>query len=360
MPIYNFNAGPSALPYPVIEEAKKSMFDYQNSELSVLEMSHRGPIYEEIHYGALNKVRSLLKVPDEFEILFLQGGASLQFAMLPMNFLTNEKKAAYILSGSWSEKAFQEASRIGETYELASTKADNYRAIPFVPLDQCSQDTSYIHLTSNNTIFGTQWISYPNNKFAPICVDASSDIFSKTLDWGNIDLLYAGAQKNAGPSGVTIVILRKSFMEQANKDIPKILSYETHVKTDSLYHTPPTGSIYLLGLVMNWIEEQGGVAAMEKFAAEKASLLYSAIDNSDGFYKGHALKDSRSTMNVTFNLPSKELEQKFVKIAEEKGFIGLKGHRSVGGLRASIYNAVPKEHVETLVDFMESFLKEHK
>ncbi|MDG5786409.1 3-phosphoserine/phosphohydroxythreonine transaminase [Evansella sp. AB-P1] len=353
--VYNFNPGPSALPKEVLQEAKESMFDYKDSSLSVIEMSHRGPLYEEIHFQAINRVRALLDVPEEFDILFIQGGASLQFAMLPMNFLTPEKKGAYVLSGSWSEKAYQEAERIGNAYTLASSKENQFRSIPSVDYNQCSDDTSYIHITSNNTIFGTQWAEFPKKTNIPVFVDASSDIFSYKFDWNNVDVVYAGAQKNAGPSGVTVVIMRKSLMQEGNKSIPKILSYETHAKSDSLYHTPPTGSIYLLGLVMKWIEENGGVDGMKEKATNKAALLYDVIDNSNNFYVGHAEKNSRSLMNVTFRIADEALEKKFIKEAAEKGFEGIKGHRSVGGCRASIYNAVPVEHVEALAQFMKEF-----
>ncbi|MFA9557214.1 3-phosphoserine/phosphohydroxythreonine transaminase [Evansella sp. AB-rgal1] len=351
----NFNPGPSALPAEVIKTAQESMFNYEDSGLSVVELSHRAPLYEDIHFQAMNRVRSLLEVPDDFEILFLQGGASLQFAMLPMNFLTPEKKGAYVLTGSWSEKAYQEAERVGSVYTIASSQDSEYRTIPEVDLSSCSEDTAYVHVTSNNTIFGTQWQQLPLKGNAPVFVDASSDIFSQEINWDNVDVVYAGAQKNAGPSGITVVIMKKSLMKDGNKDIPKILSYDTHAKGESLYHTPPTGSIYLLGLVMKWIEDNGGVKAMNVAANEKAALLYNVIDESNGFYVGHSDKDSRSLMNVTFRISDEVLEKKFIKEADEAGFIGIKGHRSVGGCRASIYNAVPKEHVETLATFMKEF-----
>ncbi|SDY46054.1 phosphoserine aminotransferase apoenzyme [Evansella caseinilytica] len=359
MTVYNFNPGPSALPSEVLERAKDSMFNYQNTGLSVLEMSHRSPLYEDVHFQAIADVRSLLAVPENYHILFLQGGASLQFAMLPMNFLSPGKKAGYILSGSWSEKAYQEASRIGAAIVLASDKDNNYRSIPAVDENHFADDLAYIHITSNNTIFGTQWDALPTRKSIPVCVDASSDIFSKPIEWDNVDLLYAGAQKNAGPSGVTIVIIRNEFLQTANKTVPKYLAYDTHVKADSLYNTPPTGSIYLLGLTMKWIKENGGVKGMEAAAKKKAGLLYDAIDASGSFYQGHADKASRSCMNVTFTLQNSELEKQFLQEAKARGFIGVNGHRSVGGCRASIYNAVPLSHVEALRSFMIEFQKAH-
>ncbi|ADU29733.1 3-phosphoserine/phosphohydroxythreonine transaminase [Evansella cellulosilytica] len=359
MTIYNFNAGPSALPQEVIEKAQKSLFNFENSGLSVMEMSHRSPMYEEIHFGAISSIKEILNIPDDFEILLLQGGASMQFAMLPMNFLQSEQSAAYVLSGSWSEKALKEAGRIGDAYVLSSSKEDNYKSIPTIEFDSVKENTSYIHLTSNNTIFGTQWQELPEKQRTPIFVDASSDIFSKRINWNNVDVLYAGAQKNAGPSGVTVVIMRKTLLEQSNTSIPQILTYNTHAKADSLYHTPPTGSIYVLGLVMNWIKENGGIEGMESRASNKAALLYDVIDNSNQFYVGHALVNSRSLMNVTFRLSDENLEKKFLQEAKEFGFEGVKGHRSVGGCRASIYNAVPVDHVEKLAHFMKEFQNSH-
>ncbi|MBU9720721.1 MULTISPECIES: 3-phosphoserine/phosphohydroxythreonine transaminase [Bacillaceae] len=353
---FNFNAGPSALPKAILEKAQNSMFNYKKSGLSVMEMSHRSPLYEEIHFGALNKVRSILSIPEEFDILLLQGGASLQFAMIPMNFLPKDKKAAYLMSGSWSEKALKEARSIGQAYELSTSKDNKYKSIPNPNVEGVEENTAYIHITSNNTIYGTQWPELPK-EFGnqPVFVDASSDIFSQPIDWDHVDLVYAGAQKNAGPSGITVVIIRKELMEKANKDIPAILSYSTHAKGDSLYNTPPTAAIYMLGLMMDWLEEHGGINGIQNINEKKASLLYQMIDESNGFYKGHATKDSRSKMNVTFNLPTEELEKEFLNQAKARGFVGLNGHRSIGGCRASIYNGVPFEHVKKLVEFMEEF-----
>lgn len=360
MAVYNFNAGPSALPASVLEEAKKSLFQYKDSQMSVMEMSHRGKHYEEIHYEAIERIRHVLNVPNDYHILLLQGGASLQFAMIPLNFLRKDEKGAYILSGSWSEKAWNEATIVGNTYILASSKENNYRAIPEVNLENIAENTSYLHLTSNNTIYGTQWKDFPKEAPVPLFVDASSDIFSRQVDWNHVQLMYAGAQKNAGPAGVTVVILKKDLLNRAASSIPKILQYKTHAEKDSLYHTPPTASIFMLGLVMKWIEAEGGVKKMEELATKKAEILYNVIDESEGFYKGHAAKESRSKMNVTFTIADKELEKKFIAESEQKGFVGIKGHRSVGGCRASIYNAVPIEHVEKLAQFMIDFQKKYR
>ena len=355
---YNFNPGPSALPKEVLKKAENEMFNFKDSGLSVMEMSHRSTLYEEIHFEVISNIRNLLKVPENYKILLLQGGASLQFAMLPMNFLTPGKKGAYVLTGSWAEKAYKEAEYFGQTSVIASTKNTDYTTIPDSIGINSFRDTAYIHLTSNNTIYGTQWSSFPPRKEIPVFIDASSDIFSRFIDWENTDLVYAGAQKNAGPAGTVIVILRDSLLEKVNSTIPLILSYSTHVKADSLYNTPPTLSIYMMGLVLKWIDRQGGIAAMERAAREKAKVLYNAIDSSEGFYKGYAAPKARSLMNITFNLPSKQLEERFLQMASEEGFSGLPGHRSIGGCRASLYNSVPQSHVNTLSSFMKNF--EHK
>ncbi len=355
--MYNFNPGPSALPSEVKRRAKEEGF---SKDVSVMELSHRSKEYENIHFGTKEKIKHLLSVPDHYDILFLQGGASLQFAMLPMNFLTPGKKAGYVLTGSWSEKAFEEASRCGETYTYASGAHDQYRSIPEIHTWEPSENTAYLHLTSNNTIYGTQWYSLPEPHLdTPVFIDASSDIFSKPVNWSKVDLLYAGAQKNAGPSGVTIVIVRKDLLEDANTTIPKILQYTTHQKKDSLYHTPPTFSIYTMGLVMDWLKDQGGVEKIYETNAEKAGLLYKLMDESDHFYQPHADQLSRSMMNITFRLPSVELEQEFLSHAKEEGFIGLKGHRSIGGCRISLYNAVTLQSVNALHDFMNAFRRNH-
>jgi phosphoserine aminotransferase len=355
---YNFNPGPSALPREVLERAEKNMFNYNNSGMSVMEMSHRSSLYEEIHYNALNLIRKLLSIPDDFTILFMQGGASLQFAMLPLNFRQSGRQAAYVLTGSWSEKAFQEASRTGSAYALASSGESGYRTLPSVDYTHCLPETDYIHFTSNNTIFGTQWGEIPQRQNIPLFIDASSDIFSRQVNWKNTDLLYAGAQKNAGPAGVTIVVLRNELLRETIEGVPHYLNYSTHQKADSLYNTPPALSIYMLGLMLDWVSEQGGTDEMVKRAEQKAGVIYRMIDSSNGFYKGYAMPDARSKMNVTFNLRSKELEEKFLQKANDAGFAGLAGHRSVGGCRASLYNGVPHEHAEQLADFMEKFQRQ--
>lgn len=356
---YNFNAGPSALPLEVLQEAQGELINFNGTGMSVMELSHRSKEYEEVHNEAIALLKELLNIPEQYDVLLLQGGASLQFAMVPMNFLPEGKTANYILTGSWSEKALKEAKIIGETRIGASTKENNYKSIPALnELDICEND-AYVHITSNNTIFGTQWKEFPVNAKAPLIADMSSDILSRTFDVSQFSLIYAGAQKNLGPSGVTVVILKKDLLEKANKNIPTMLSYETHVKGNSLYNTPPTFAIYMLSKVLKWVKNNGGVSEIEKRNEQKAKLIYDVIDESNGFYIGHAEKDSRSLMNITFNLPSEELNKKFLAEAKEKGFVGLNGHRSVGGCRASTYNSVPYEACEALREFMTEFMKKH-
>lgn len=350
---YNFNAGPAALPLEVLKEAQEHLLNFNGTGMSVMELSHRSKDYDEVHNRAKEKLQSILSIPDDYEILFLQGGASLQFTMVPMNLLTDDKTGYYVLTGSWSEKALKEAKKIGKTAILASTKEENYKSIPAFNLDDI-ENGAYLHITSNNTIYGTQWKEFPKTS-VPLVADMSSDILSRPLNISDFGLIYAGAQKNLGPSGVTVVIIKKELLGRSNDDLPTMLNYQTHADKNSLYNTPPTFAIYLLGLVLEWVEKQGGVKAIEEINEKKAKLLYDVIDESEGFYLGHAEKSSRSFMNVTFTLPSDELTAKFLASAKEEGFVGLNGHRSVGGCRASIYNAVPLEHVEKLAEFMKSF-----
>lgn len=351
---FNFNAGPAALPEAVLLEAQKHLLNFNGTGMSVMELSHRSKDYEEVHNSAQNQLRKLLEIPNDYEILFIQGGASLQFSMVPMNLLTEDKVGYYALSGSWSEKALKEAKKVGRTETIASTKEENYKSIPELHLDRLKEDAAYLHLTSNNTIYGTQWQSFPDIS-VPLVADMSSDILSKPLNMNQFGLIYAGAQKNLGPSGITVVIVRKDLISHPFDHLPTMLNYQTYSKNNSLYNTPPTFAIYLLKLVLDWVENEGGLAAIEKRNIEKAKILYDVIDESDGFYQGHANKESRSNMNVTFTLPTDDDTKGFLSLAKEKGFIGLNGHRSIGGCRASIYNAVPTHHVSQLAQFMKSF-----
>ncbi|WP_147803035.1 3-phosphoserine/phosphohydroxythreonine transaminase [Alkalicoccus halolimnae] len=354
---FNFNAGPGPIPEPVLTKAQQEMFNFEQSGAAVMELSHRSSLYENIHFKAIDQLRTILQVPEEFEILFLQGGATLQFSMTAQNFLPKNKKAGFVLTGSWSEKAMKEASAFGGTTVLASSRDSNYNSIPEVDFSSLPDDIAYVHLTTNNTIFGTQWPEIPARGSKPVILDMSSDILSRDIPWENVDLAYAGAQKNAGMAGVTLVFIRKSLMETADSTLPPSISYSQHADKKSLYNTPPTGAIYITKLVTDWILEIGGLDAVKKRAEEKSGILYEMIDDSGGFYSGHAEPGARSNMNVTFRLKTEELENKFLKEASEYGFMGLNGHRSVGGCRASIYNAVPVEHVHALKQFMESFQK---
>ncbi|HSH24919.1 MAG TPA: 3-phosphoserine/phosphohydroxythreonine transaminase [Massilibacterium sp.] len=355
---YNFNAGPSALPLEVLEKAQKELVNFQGTGMSVMELSHRSKEYEAVHNRAKELIYELLNVPENYEVLFLQGGASTQFSMIPMNLLKDGEIANYVLTGSWSEKALKEAKKVGATHVAASSKDTKHNFIPALTDIDVSENAAYLHITSNNTIYGTQWKEFPEVNF-PLIADMSSDILSRPLPVEKFGMIYAGAQKNLGPSGVTVVIIRKDLIGKENENIPTMLTYSTHAEKNSLYNTPPTFGIYMLSLVLEWVKEQGGVEAIEKLNEEKAAILYDAIDESNGFYVGHAQKDSRSLMNVTFNLSDKELEKQFLAEAKERGFVGVNGHRSIGGCRASIYNAVPKESCEALRDFMVEFQKQH-
>lgn len=352
---YNFNAGPAALPEAVLKKAQETWLNYNDCGMAVMELSHRSKEFDDINNSAMALLRQLMNIPDNYEVLFLQGGASLQFSMVPMNLLSKEKTAQYILTGSWSEKALAEAKKVGKTNILASTKDDMYRSIPTVDVDQLNDDNAYVHITSNNTIYGTQWKSFPKTGDVPLIADMSSDILSRKVNVADFGLIYAGAQKNLGPSGVTVVIVRKDLLDRSQSDLPTMLNYNTHAKSKSLYNTPPTLAIYLLKLVLEWLEAEGGVATLEKRNEEKASLLYETIHESNGFYNAHAKKGSESHMNVTFTLKDDETTSAFLSAAKEAGFVGLNGHRSIGGCRASIYNAVPFEHVQKLAEFMKQF-----
>lgn len=351
---YNFNAGPAAIPLPVLEQAQKELVNFKNTGMSVMELSHRSKDYEEVHNRAITLLRELMNIPDTYEVLFLQGGGSLQFSMIPMNFLQEGKTAHYILSGAWSEKALKEAKDFGETRVLASSKDANYTHIPTDYSLEDIKDGAYLHITTNNTIYGTQWNEYPTSPI-PLIADMSSDILCKEIDVEKFSLIYAGAQKNLGPSGITVVIIKKDFLETARTNVPTMLNYSTYAENNSLYNTPPTFAIYMLSLVLEWVKEQGGVKSIQKNNEEKAKCIYDAIDDSEGFYKAHSTEDSRSLMNITFTLPNEELTKKFLQEAKERQFVGLAGHRSVGGCRASTYNAVPKEACEALANFMTEF-----
>jgi phosphoserine aminotransferase len=358
--VINFNAGPAMLPPSVLEQVQAELRDYHGCGMSIMEMSHRSKEYEAINSQAESVFKRLLGVPEGYRVLFVQGGASTQFAMVPLNFLTPGATADYLVTGSWAEKAQEEAAMLGKAHIAASTKGDNYRRVPRPDEVALSAGSAYVHFTSNETIQGIQWHSFPEVGDRPLVADMSSDILSRPFDASKFALIYAGAQKNLGPSGVTVVLLRESWLNKASKGSPTMLRYATHVKNNSLYNTPPAFGVYVLNLVLQWIEKLGGLKALAERNAAKARLLYEAIDKSGGFYRGHALPESRSQMNVTFRLPSESLEKRFAAEAQEQhGMIGLPGHRSVGGIRASTYNAIGVEACQALASFMNDFARKN-
>ncbi|HIW34513.1 MAG TPA: 3-phosphoserine/phosphohydroxythreonine transaminase [Candidatus Paenibacillus intestinavium] len=354
---YNFNAGPGVLPMEVLKEAQEELHNYQGIGASILEISHRSKEYEAIHYEAQQMIKELLALSSDYEVLFLHGGASLQFSMLPINFLTEGRTAGYIYSGTWSGKAWREAQKIGKTLVLASGEQESFQRMPDLSDLNIPEQLVYVHLTSNETIDGVQYRNFPNVGNIPLVADMSSDIFSRPIEASRFSLIYAGAQKNIGPAGVTIVIAHRLFLERASGTIPDMLSYNTHVKHHSLYNTPPVFSVYLVNLVLKWIVNQGGVHGVSARNEQKAKLLYDVLDNSGGFYSGLAYKNSRSLMNITFRTFSPEIEERLLVELEQEGFMGLKGHRDAGHLRASIYNALPYEHCKALADFLIDFQK---
>ncbi|KKO53629.1 3-phosphoserine/phosphohydroxythreonine transaminase [Paenibacillus sp. DMB20] len=356
---YNFNAGPAALPLEVLERAQAEFVDFRESGMSIMEMSHRGAIYESVHNEAQERMLSLLGNPSGYKVLFLQGGASTQFAMIPMNFLGEGQQANYVMTGSWAGKALKEAQLIGKTHVAATSEASKYMDLPRLDDIKLSDHPAYLHMTSNETIEGTQFKAFPDIGSVPLICDMSSDILSRPFDLNQFAMVYAGAQKNLGPSGVTVVLAREELISESPKHLPTMLRYSTHSGNNSLYNTPPSFGIYMINEVLKWIEERGGLQGIEESNRKKAELIYDAIDGSEGFYSGCVNPDSRSHMNVTFRLASEELEKAFIKASEQEGFVGLKGHRSVGGLRASIYNAVPYESCKALVDFMAHFKQQN-
>ena len=351
---YNFNAGPSAMPESVLKEAQAEFLNYQNTGMSIIEMSHRSSEYDAMHQETKALLRELMEIPDNYEILFIQGGGSTQFLMTAANFFT-KKYAAYVNTGVWAKKAMAEAKFFGEAYEAASSADRNHSYIP--QKFTIKPETSYVHLTANNTIYGTEYPMFPQFDVPVIC-DMSSDILSRRINVADFDLIYAGAQKNLGPAGVVLVIIKKEFLATARTELPTMLKYSTFAEKDSLYNTPPVFCIYMVNKTLHWIKNQGGVDAVAKNNAAKAKLIYDVIDGSNGFYKGHAEKPYRSSMNITFNLATPEMEKDFIAKGKAAGFIGINGHRSVGGCRASAYNAVPMEACQALVAFMQQYQQE--
>lgn len=352
--IFNFSAGPAIMPLPVLEEAQRDLLTLPGVGMSVMEISHRSKTFDEIIQGADAGLRDLLGIPKDYQVLFLQGGASLQFAMVPMNFLSLDGSADYIVTGSWGKKAVKEAQKYG-TVDLAANLADGgFTRVPGQDELQLNPSAAYVHITSNETIEGVEWKDEPEVGEVPLVSDASSNILSRPIPIEKYGIIYAGAQKNMGPSGVTLVIIREDLLPRIPEGLATMLDYRTHVKDKSLHNTPNTWGIYIINLVCKWLKDKGGLAAMQQENEAKAKLLYDAIDATE-FYRGHADPDSRSIMNVTFRLPSEDLEKKFASEATAAQLDGLKGHRSVGGIRASIYNAFPREGCEALVEFMQEF-----
>jgi phosphoserine aminotransferase len=353
--IYNFSAGPAILPVEVLEKAQSEMLSLNGIGMSVMEISHRSKHFEPILESAVSGIRELLQVPENYKILFLQGGASLQFSMVPLNFLGSDETADYVVTGAWGKKAVKEAKRCGNVNIIFSTADSGFKSVPLQDELNFSENARYVHYTSNETIEGVEFKYDLDGKGTPVVCDASSNILSKPIDVEKHHLIYAGAQKNIGPSGVTLVIIRDELIEQVPANQHSMLDYRALAENNSMLNTPNTWGIYIINLVCDHIKKHGGVAVMEKKNEEKAKILYEAIDASDGFYRGHADNSARSLMNVTFRLPSEELEKQFAAEATAQDLDGLKGHRSVGGIRASIYNAFPKEGVEALVEFMRDF-----
>lgn len=353
---YNFNAGPSTLPLSVLEEAKEELLDYQGTGMSIVEISHRSKEYEAVQHEAINLSKELFCVPPEFDALFIQGGATLQFSMVPMNFLKEGKKAAYVISGSWSKKAFSDARMYGAAYSAWDGMEWNYTRMPCSSEIKIEADTSYLHITGNETIEGTRFYEWPEVGI-PIIADLSSEYMSRPIPWEKFDLVYGGVQKNLAPSGMALVFIRKSVIPNLNQNFGTYFKYGAHAKESSLYNTPPTFSIYIMGKVLKWMKRQGGLTEINRIAEDKAKMVYDAIDNSNNYYKSPVEKKSRSIMNIVFRLPNETLGEKFLKEAQKLNLIGLKGHRSVGGCRVSSYNAMPIDGIRTLIDFMEEFRK---
>lgn len=355
--VYNFSAGPSCLPEEVLKQAAEEMLDYKGTGMSVMEMSHRSKPYQAIIDETEALARELMGIPENYKVLFLQGGASLQFSMIPMNLMVNHKRAAFMNTGAWSDKAIKEAKKFGEALVVASSKESTFNYIPEIPA--IPENIDYFYICANNTIYGTKFNQLPETAEIPLIADFSSSIMSEKIDVSKFGLIFAGAQKNLGPAGVCLVIIREDLVGKADGNIPTMMNYQTHVDNGSMFNTPPTYGIYIMGLVFQWIKRNGGIAGIEKMNKEKAAILYDFLDSSS-LFKGTVVAKDRSLMNVPFITGNEELDAAFIKEATAAGFVNLKGHRSVGGMRASIYNSMPKKGVEALVDFMKAFEAKNK
>jgi phosphoserine aminotransferase len=355
--IFNFSAGPCTLPIEALQKASEDFVDYQGAGMSLIEMSHRGKHYDEVHYKAIENIRSVLNVPETHDILFLQGGATLQFAMIPMNLVGEGKTAEYVNTGAWAKKALADSKKIAPMRVIWTDEENSFTRMPKPDEIKPGAEAAYVHITTNETIGGIEIHDTPSTGDVPLIADMSSHIMSRTVNFDKIDLAYAGAQKNLGPAGVAVVIIRKDLVEKCNEGLPAYLSYKTHAPKDSLYNTPPVFAIYMMKLTIDWVKSVGGLPEMEKRAIQRSNILYGAMGESDGWYRCPVDKESRSRMNICFRLPTEDLEKKFIAEALEAGMSGLKGHRSVGGCRASMYNAMPINGAETLAQFMADFKK---
>ena len=355
--VFNFSAGPCTLPLPILEKAAAELVDYQGAGMSIIEMSHRGKHYDAVHHDCLKNVREVIAVPETHDILLLQGGATLQFAMLAMNLKVEGKTAEYTRTGTWSKKAIADSEKIGPTRVIWDGEGEKFTRMPRVDELKVGADAAYVHITGNETIVGIEWHEYPDTGDVPLVSDASSHVMSRPVDWNRTDLLYAGAQKNLGPAGVALIVIRKDLIDAAPADIPAYLAYRTHAPKESMYNTPPVFPIYMMNLDLEWVKEQGGIPAMEKLALERSGMIYEVVDGSDGWFSCPVDKASRSRMNVVWRLPTEDLEKQMIAEGLAAGMTNLKGHRSVGGCRASMYNAMPVEGAAKLAQFMVDFKK---
>ncbi|MBU8933648.1 MAG: 3-phosphoserine/phosphohydroxythreonine transaminase [candidate division Zixibacteria bacterium] len=357
--VFNFNPGPSTLPLEVLKIIQDELLDYRDTGMSIIESSHRSPEFDEVNEAAISLAREVFGLDDKYHVVFLTGGASQQFFQIPMNFLAGGKTGAYADTGTWSTKAIKEANIVSRAYVAFDGKAVDYKHIPSQNELDIPADSAYLHITTNNTIKGTQYHYLPETNGLPLIADMSSDIASRRLDYSKFAMFYAGSQKNLGASGTTLVVMRDDLLQKSNDELPTLLNYKTQAAKKSLSNTPPSFSIYVVKLILEWIKRQGGLHGVEKINERKKDLIYGVIDNNTDYFKGAVEKDSRSWMNITLRLPSEDLEKKFIADAKAAGFIGLKGHRSVGGVRASVYNAMPLEGAEKLAQFMEDFKKKN-
>jgi phosphoserine aminotransferase len=357
--IFNFSAGPCTLPLPALERAQDDFVDYQGAGMSLIEMSHRGKHYDEVHYEAIASIREVLKVPESHDILFIQGGATMQFAMVPLNLMADGKTSEFVNTGTWVKKAIADAEKVGPTRIIWTGEKENFTRIPAGDEYKAGDTAAYVHICGNETIGGIEYHEFPNTGAVPLVADMSSHIMSRPIEWDKLQLVFAGAQKNLGPAGLALVVIHKDLLERCKDGLPAYLSYKTHARTNSRYNTPPVFSIYMMKLTLDWVKSEGGLAEMEKRAVARSRALYDTIDSLEGWYRCPVDKASRSRMNVCFRLPTEELESKFIAEALEANFSGLKGHRSVGGCRASMYNAMPLEGAERLAEFMGEFKKDN-